>query len=279
MDINAAGQMLGFANCPNNPIQQRLRWRADGTLVPTQPGWPNMALNDGGHVAGVARVGNESGPAIQHFEGGAITMLEDGGTGFASVSDMTSYGYIVGNVNRSTNDSPPFLPAGWIGPYVFPLSYAADAWGTAVSEPGWALLEVREQMRSYGVLVGPRGAVVTLHHTQQSSDELVDMNDTNIVLGYRSEPNATGSDIYGAFYGIQGVVPLRSSRPAQTLSHGTTTASRWPSTTTHGSWASRHDNESGAQLAPAPRHLKEATGASPPLRRSQGPTDAQEGSP
>jgi hypothetical protein len=117
---------------------------------------------------------------------------------------------VVGNVRflgRPAGASE-FMPAGWIGPYAFPLSLAADAEAIAVNEPGYALLELRETAGASddvrGVLVGPGAQVIDLHSTAQDKDEMVDINDLNIVLGLRGEAD----DIYGAFFGTSGVVPL-----------------------------------------------------------------------
>ena len=214
-DVSNTGLMVGFSFACGGGIvggERPIRWNANGTLVDVVPAtlpspWPNAVVSDTGYVAGSAWADGRMQPAVQAFAGGPVTLLADGGSpgvGMTVITGLTSYGYLVGNVRFS---GPDFLPAGWIGPYAFPLSFA-DADAVAVSEAGYALLEVRETAGTAddvrGVLVGPGGQVINLHSTAQDKDEMVDINDRNIVLGFRGEAD----DIYGALFSTSGVVPL-----------------------------------------------------------------------
>ena len=211
VDVSNTGLMVGFADCgEDDAVSRQLRWNANGTLVdlpaavPTP--YPHAVLSESGWVGTASFADGRWRPSLQAFAGGPVALLADAGAPLTIVTGLTSYGYMVGNVYFPGRPVREFAPAGWIGPYAFPLTLAADANVVAVNEPGYALLQVRNSgvTDGFGVLVGPGGQTVALHSTAQDFDEMVDVNDLNIVLGQRVE----GGDAFGALFGTTGVVPL-----------------------------------------------------------------------
>jgi len=112
LDVNAGGQVVGWAHLPGNRSLHAFVWQQGamidlGTLGGTSSG--ARAINDAGQIVGWAELSGALDQRACLWQNGQVTDLGTLGGGYSVAYDINAAGRVVGQAARATGPSHAFL--------------------------------------------------------------------------------------------------------------------------------------------------------------------------